>query len=146
MAGRQNQRLAGARRQGDKDAMKTLLSIGHGYSAQALARRLLPAGWRIIGTTRSAEGAATLRATGVEALVWPGDDLGPALADATHLLTSVAPGDSDPVLAALGPAIAAAGRPAPAAGRDFRRWNDACWPHTARRAGRTAAEPGRDCR
>ncbi len=88
--------------------MKTLLSIGHGYSAQALARRLLPGGWRIIGTSRTEAGAAALRATGVDALVWPGDDLRPALAEATHLLTSVAPGEADPVLAALGPEIAEA--------------------------------------
>ena len=88
--------------------MNTLLSIGHGYSAQALARRLLPQGWHIIGTTRSAAGAAELRATGVEALVWPDADLSSALARATHLLTSVAPGEGDPVLQALGPQIAAA--------------------------------------
>ena len=91
--------------------MNTLLSIGHGYSAQALARRLLPLGWHIVGTTRSAEGAAQLRATGVEALVWPGADLSPALARATHLLTSVVPAEGDPVLQSLGPQIAAA-RPA----------------------------------
>ena len=88
--------------------MNTLLSLGHGYSAQALARRLLPQGWHIIGTTRSAAGAADLRATGIEALVWPGEDVSPALARATHLLTSVAPVDGDPVLRALGPQIAAA--------------------------------------
>ncbi len=93
--------------------MKTLLSIGHGYSAQALARRLLAPtlladGWRIIGTTRTAEGAAALRETGIEALVWPGVDLRPALAQATHLLTSVAPGEADPVLADLAADIAAA--------------------------------------
>jgi len=88
--------------------MNTLLSIGHGYSAQALARRLLPEGWHIIGTTRSEAGAAALRATGIEALVWPTEDLAPALARATHLLTSVAPVDGDPVLQALGPQIAAA--------------------------------------
>ena len=88
--------------------MNTLLSLGHGYSAQALARRLLPQGWHIIGTTRSAAGAAGLRATGIEALVWPGEDISPALARATHLLTSVAPVDGDPVLRALGPQIAAA--------------------------------------
>jgi nucleoside-diphosphate-sugar epimerase len=91
----------------DNVAMNTLLSIGHGYSAQALARRLLPQGWQIIGTTRTEAGAATLRATGVQALVWPGADLGAALAQATHLLTSVAPGDGDPVLQAIGPQIAA---------------------------------------
>lgn len=87
--------------------MNTLLSIGHGYSAQALARRLLPQGWQIIGTTRTEAGAQALRATGVQALVWPGADLGAALAQATHLLTSVAPGDGDPVLQAIGPQIAA---------------------------------------
>ena len=86
--------------------MNTLLSIGHGYSAQALARRLLPQGWQIIGTTRTEAGAKALRATGIDALVWPEADLTGALAKATHLLTSVAPGDSDPVLQAIGPQIA----------------------------------------
>ena len=86
--------------------MNTLLSIGHGYSAQALARRLLPQGWQIIGTTRTEAGAKALRATGIDALVWPEADLSGALAKATHLLTSVAPGDSDPVLQAIGPQIA----------------------------------------
>jgi nucleoside-diphosphate-sugar epimerase len=81
---------------------RTLLSIGHGYSAQALARALGP-GWRIIATTRSAENADALRAEGVAPLVWPGSDLGPALAEATHLLSSVPPGQGgDPVIADLG--------------------------------------------
>ncbi len=87
--------------------MNTLLSIGHGYSAQALARRLLPQGWRIIGTTRSPEGVAELAATGIEARLWPGEAL--PLGEATHLLTSVPPGAADPVLAAHGAQIAAAG-------------------------------------
>ncbi|MBW0158465.1 SDR family oxidoreductase [Sedimentimonas flavescens] len=87
--------------------MKTLLSIGHGYSAQELAKILLPQGWRIIGTTRSAEKAEALRATGIEALIWPGDPL--PLSEVTHLLTSVAPDDDgDPVLRAHGAEIAAA--------------------------------------
>ncbi|SIS86857.1 SDR family oxidoreductase [Phaeovulum vinaykumarii] len=82
--------------------MKTLLSIGHGYSAQALAPLLLGQGFRIIATTRSPEKAARLRAEGVESLVWPGADLRPALAEATHLLSSVAPDAAgDPVLEAL---------------------------------------------
>lgn len=89
--------------------MKTLLSLGHGYSAQALAKRLIPLGWHIIGTTRTAENAEALAATGVEPLVWPGADLAPALARATHLLTSIAPdAGGDPVLAAHGAQIAAA--------------------------------------
>ncbi len=87
---------------------RTLLSLGHGYSAQALARRLLPQGWHIIGTTRSAEKAKALRAQGIEPLLWPGD-LAPALNRATHLLSSIAPDDQgDPVLRAHGPAISAA--------------------------------------
>ena len=89
--------------------MNTLLSIGHGYSAQALSRRLIPLGWRVIGTTRSVDKAARLAAMGVEALIWPGD-ISAALGEATHLLTSVAPdGAGDPVLRALGAEIAAAG-------------------------------------
>ncbi len=36
--------LAAALRRGDSDGMKTLLSLGHGYSAQALAHRLPAAG------------------------------------------------------------------------------------------------------
>jgi nucleoside-diphosphate-sugar epimerase len=89
----------------------TLLSLGHGYSAVALARLLRPAGWRVIGTTRSPERLAEIAAEGVEPLLWPGADLGPAIAAATHLLTSVAPAPdgTDPVLAALGPALAARG-------------------------------------
>jgi nucleoside-diphosphate-sugar epimerase len=91
-------------------AMKTLLSIGHGYSAQALARLLLPQGWRIIGTTRSAEKAERLRRQGIEPVVWTGaaDDpaLIPVLAEASHVLTSVAPDASgDPVIAAAGAAL-----------------------------------------
>ena len=88
---------------------KTLLSLGHGYSAQALARRLIPLGWHIIGTTRDAAGLARVQASGAEALLWPGDDLGPALACATHILSSIAPGaDGDPVLAQHRAQIAAA--------------------------------------
>ena len=65
----------------------TLLSLGHGYSAQALARRLIAQGWRVIGTTRSPEKAERLRAERVEPLIWPGEALAPALAQAIeHLL------------------------------------------------------------
>ena len=82
----------------------TLLSIGHGFSARALAPRLLAKGWRVIGTTRSAEKAETLTQDGVEALIWPGAPL--PLDEATHLLTSVAPGDTgDTVLAEAAEAL-----------------------------------------
>ena len=87
----------------------TLLSLGHGYSASALARRLLPLGWTVIGTTRSPDKADRLRAEGVEPLIWPGEDAGPALDRATHLLSSISPTEEgDPVLLALGDRIARA--------------------------------------
>lgn len=89
--------------------MTTLLSLGHGYSARALARRLLPQGWRVIGTTRNPARAEALRAEGVEPLLWPGD-LGPALAVASHILVSAAPdAGGDPFLA--DPAALAGARP-----------------------------------
>ena len=81
--------------------MTTLLSLGHGYSARALARLLIPRGWRIIGTTRNPAKAEAFRAEGVEPLLWPGD-LGPALAEATHVLASAAPdAGGDPFLQAM---------------------------------------------
>lgn len=87
--------------------MKTLLSLGHGYTAKALARRLDPAAWRIIGTSRhpsDAAGAAEMRQ-------WPGADLADAVAQASHILISIAPdAGGDPVLAAL-PALFAQARP-----------------------------------
>jgi nucleoside-diphosphate-sugar epimerase len=85
--------------------MSVLLSFGHGYSAHALARRLLPRGWQVIGTTRDAAKAQALRMEGVEPLIW-GEDAGPALARATHVLASAAPTEAgDPVLAAYGDAL-----------------------------------------
>ena len=86
---------------------KTLLSFGHGYSAQALARQILSQGWTIYGTTRSAEKAERLRAQGVRPVLWPGGDLSEAFARATHLLVSAGPDESgDPVLARHGAEIA----------------------------------------
>ena len=88
---------------------QTLLVLGHGYTACALSARLLPDGWRIIGTTRSAEKAARLVAQGIEPLVWPGDTLAPALAESTHLLCSIgADAGGDPVLQRHAVEIAAA--------------------------------------
>lgn len=77
-----------------------LLSFGHGYSAAALARRLIPAGWRVLGTTRSAQKAEAVAATGVEPLLWPLSDPEGALDAATHVLVSAGPDEAgDPVLA-----------------------------------------------
>lgn len=88
--------------------MPTLLSFGHGYSARALSRLLLPQGWQVIGTVRGPDRLAEIKAEGVEGAIWPGPDMETFLDRATHLLTSVAPDEGgDPVLHALGPAIAA---------------------------------------
>ena len=87
---------------------KTLLSFGHGYSAKALTQLLLRQGWRIAGTTRSADKAQTLAATGIEPLVFPGADVTAHLDTATHLLISAGPdADGDPVLRKVGDAIRA---------------------------------------
>lgn len=83
-----------------------LLSFGHGYSAQALERLLLPMGWEIIGTTRSPEKAQAMAARGVTARLFPGPDLSADLARATHILVSAGPNEAgDPVLAEAGDAI-----------------------------------------
>ncbi|MBI6630570.1 SDR family oxidoreductase [Pontibaca salina] len=81
---------------------KTLLSFGHGYSAQALSRKLAPEGWRIIGTTRTPANFAAIRASGATPLLWPDENIVPPLEAATHMLISAGPDASgDPVLAKL---------------------------------------------
>lgn len=87
---------------------QVLLSFGHGYSARALARRLLPAGWTIYGTTRSPEKAEDLHREGIRPLLWPRDSgLAHALDSATHMLISAGPdAGGDPVLQHFAPDIA----------------------------------------
>ena len=85
----------------------TLFTFGHGYTAAALARLVTPLGWRLTGTTRNAENCANITAQNVTPIVWPGTDPRPALAEATHLLLSVAPDENgDPVIAEFGSNIA----------------------------------------
>jgi nucleoside-diphosphate-sugar epimerase len=87
----------------------TLLSLGHGYSAGALARLIVPRGWRVIGTTRQAARLPDLAAQGVEGVIWPGTPLAPLLAEATHVLSSIAPeAAGDPVIRAEAAALRAA--------------------------------------
>lgn len=82
---------------------KVMLSIGHGFSAKALGRKLTSEGWTIYGTTRSEAKAENLRAQGIHPILWPETDLVPYIHKATHLLTSVSPNtDGDPVLNAHG--------------------------------------------
>lgn len=81
--------------------MNTLLVFGYGYTATVFGRTMLAKGWRVIGTTRSVEKADEMRAEGVEAILWPSEDVLPALNAATHVLICTAPNDAgDPVLVA----------------------------------------------
>ncbi|WP_171210318.1 MULTISPECIES: SDR family oxidoreductase [unclassified Ruegeria] len=87
----------------------TLFSFGHGYSARALSRVLVPQGWRVIGTSRDPEQIDAIRDACAEPLVWPGDDVN--FDGVTHLLISTAPTkEGDPVLAQLQDAISARAR------------------------------------
>ncbi|MGR3321904.1 MAG: SDR family oxidoreductase [Pseudooceanicola sp.] len=87
--------------------MSVLLSLGHGYSARALARLLLPEGWTIHATTRSAEKADALEREGVIPHVFPGSDLSATVGAATHILVSAGPdAEGDPMLRHLRDAIA----------------------------------------
>lgn len=88
--------------------ISTLLSLGHGYSARALARRLLPQGWTVLGTTRDPGKADALRAEDVEPIAWDPAAVAEALGRATHLLVSAGPdADGDPSLRLCRDAIAA---------------------------------------
>lgn len=89
--------------------MPRLLCFGLGYSAKALAHHLKArppeaergGGWSVIGTSRSAEGCRLLDIERFEALPFDGTAPLPKAAfdSVTHVLSSIAPGDSgDPVL------------------------------------------------
>jgi len=94
--------------------LSSLFCFGLGYSAEALARRLAPLGWRIAGTARTAEGCDALAARGDRAVLFdgraPAADIGAALAGVTHILVSAGPdADGDPTLRFHARDIASAG-------------------------------------
>lgn len=70
--------------------MNTLLTLGHGYSAAALADVLIPQGWQVIGTARTPERAQDLQNKGVVPLFYP-TDLSDILPKVTHILATAAP-------------------------------------------------------
>lgn len=87
-----------------------LFVFGYGYSAQALARRLLPKGWVIAASARSPADAARLQADGVAAVALDDPDgIVEALAG-TQALLITAPPDAGgcPGLRALVPSLARA--------------------------------------
>jgi nucleoside-diphosphate-sugar epimerase len=90
-----------------------LLSVGTGYSAWALSRRLAPKGWTITGSARRPESMARIAAAGWHAVPFDGSaasvQLNEAVRAATHLIVSAAPGDAgDPLLRHHADDIAAA--------------------------------------
>jgi nucleoside-diphosphate-sugar epimerase len=91
-------------------ASRRLLVFGYGYAARALARRLLPQGWRVSATIRQPADRAKLEAEGVAAVA-AGDERTLALAvrDADAVLVTAQPDAGGcPGLRALVPALATA--------------------------------------
>lgn len=81
---------------------KTLLSLGHGYSAAFLAKRLLPQGWRIAGTTRDPDRFGEFHAQGITPLLWDREAILPWLENASHVLVSAGPTETgDPTLSLI---------------------------------------------
>ena len=75
-----------------------LLTFGHGYSAQALSKLLLPIGWKITGTTRDPAKLDMLHNNGVTPVLWDSSDVKSAITDATAVLISASPDENgDPV-------------------------------------------------
>jgi len=79
------------------DSPGTLFCFGFGYSARRLARELAAEGWRIVGTGRTDDAVARIAADGFEGLRFngsePSAEVAAAVAQATHVLSSVPPGD-----------------------------------------------------
>lgn len=83
--------------------MPRLFCFGHSYTAQALIRQLDGEAqeWEFSATVRESSESAFLEADGVEAHLFGSPESHAALANATHILTSIPPGpNDDPVLEA----------------------------------------------
>jgi len=80
--------------------MPRLFIFGLGYSALAIASRVMREGWTVTGTTRSRENAEQLGRLGVEPMLFDGSmPIGTAhLAGTTHLLASIPADTDDPAL------------------------------------------------
>lgn len=87
-----------------------LLIFGMGYTSRALVRAMEPfRPGTVIGTTRSAQKAELLGKSNVYPRLFPGTDMRPDIATATHVLISAGPEDGrDPILAELRDAFTAA--------------------------------------
>ncbi|RMD88488.1 MAG: SDR family oxidoreductase [Alphaproteobacteria bacterium] len=87
-----------------------MLIFGAGYTGRVFGARLAAEGWQVAGTTRETERLEALAKAGITPLLWPGEDLAPAIAAADHMLISAAPDPErgDPVLRDWRDEIAAA--------------------------------------
>ena len=90
-----------------------LLVFGPGYSASAVIARLRGRCESIVATARTSDRANALEANGIRPVAFDGSDVSTELADtigdATHILVSIAPGESgDPVLGVAAGEIASA--------------------------------------
>lgn len=82
-------------------ATPSLFCFGLGYTALALARLVLPLGWKVSGTTTDLTKLCALREAGIAAELFTSErplaDAGHSLADTTHILLSIPPTrDGDP--------------------------------------------------
>lgn len=84
-----------------------LVCLGMGFSASALAELVDREGWKISGSSRTAEGAAEIRAHGWHGFAFDAQqdgavlrqELAGSLNDVTHLVISIPPGDEGDVIA-----------------------------------------------
>ncbi|MDV3458770.1 SDR family oxidoreductase [Sphingomonas sp. HF-S4] len=74
-----------------------LLIFGLGYTGSALARHLAPGGWRIAAVTRDGRDDSIAFADT--------DRVTFEIANASHIVSTVAPGETDPILAAFAPQL-----------------------------------------
>ena len=84
--------------------MRKLFIFGFGFSSAAIAKQAKDDFDVICGTSRSEEKVEKLRSEGFEAEIFDGkstSELEAQLADTTHIVISISPGDEDPVLAAF---------------------------------------------
>ncbi|QPO11926.1 SDR family oxidoreductase [Thalassospira sp. A40-3] len=89
-----------------------LFCFGLGFSARLVAHELKAEGWKIAGTTRSADKAEQLKSEGIEPFIFSDDqpiaDIASALEGVTHVLSSAPPGGmGDPVIHHHGSDLAA---------------------------------------
>lgn len=84
-----------------------LLIFGAGYSGRRIAREFTGSTERVAGTTRDAAKIETLKEDGIDPFVFDGIEIGgelrAAMAEATHLVQSIAPEKAgDPLLGIIG--------------------------------------------